>query len=184
MTLSKLGNYNIFLASNSLLALATGLLGPFYIVFVQNFAGGNMGQFGFSVGLAAFAYSVAAYYVGKYSDKLGRKIFLILGGFSVSGVILAYTLITSAFQLYLLQIINGLVSSMQGTMETAFLADITKKASRGADIGKYHALVGVIASITMMASGFIVGSMGFKVIFYITAAIVFVSTIALFYIKE
>jgi type IV secretory pathway VirB2 component (pilin) len=70
------------------------------------------------------------------------------------------------------------------TMEAAFLGDITKKVSRGLDIGKYHAIVGVMAGIAMMGGGFIAGRMGFETIFYIVAGIIFVSTLMLFYIKE
>jgi MFS family permease len=156
---------------------------PFWIIFLQDF-GGSIEQFGFAIGLMMLAQSVTSYYVGKYSDKLGRKIFLIIGGFILAGVVFAYTLITSLLQLYILQIINGITSSMQATMETTFLGDITKKIKRGADIGRFHAIVGIMAAVSMMAGGFVVGRLGFKIIFYITAAIIFVSTFMLFYIKE
>lgn len=59
-----------------------------------------------------------------------------------------------------------------------------KKISRGVDIGKYHAIVGVMAAVSMMISGFIVGQLGVKIIFYATSLIIFFSTLLLFYIKE
>ncbi len=179
----KLGNYKIFLLSNSLLYFSWGLFQPFWIVFVQKI-GGSIEQLGFSIGLMVLAQSITSYFVGKRSDLLGRKKFLIFSGFFMSGVIFAYTLITSLFQLYILQVLYGIVGAMQATMEQAFLGDITKKASRGTDIGKYHALVGVMAGIAMMGGGILVESSGFKVIFYIVAVLVFIYTLMLFYIKE
>src|SRR3989338_6337650 len=107
MPFEKLGNYRVFLLSNSALSFALGLFTPFWIIFLQDF-GGSIQQFGFSIGLMVLAQSVTSYLVGKYSDKLGRKIFLIIGGFVLAAVTLAYTLITSMAQLYFLQIVNGI----------------------------------------------------------------------------
>jgi len=176
-------NYKIFLLSNSTLALALGLFTPFYIVFIQEF-GGGIEQFGFSIGLMVLAQSITSYFTGKYSDKFGRKIFLIIGGFALSGVTFGYSLISTLIHLYILQILNGIMNAMQMTMETSFLGDITEKLSRGTDIGKYHAIVGIMTAITMMGGGFIIGELGFKIIFYITSTIIFLSTFILFRIRE
>ena len=184
MTFSKWGNYRIFLFSNSILGLAMGLFMPFWMVFIQDFGGGSLEQFGFAIGLMTLAQSITSYFAGRHSDKWGRKIFLIVGGFVLTGVTLAYTLITSMVQLYLLQVINGITNSLQMTMETAFLGDTTKKGKRGTDIGKYHALVGIMAGIAMMLGGFLAGRLGFRIIFYIVAGIIFISTVLLFNIQE
>lgn len=181
--LKKLGNFKLFLLSNSLLAFAGGIFAPFWFIFLQNF-GGGIEQFGFSIGLMALAQAVTSYYSGKHSDKLGRKIFFIIGGFAVALVTFAYTLINSLMQLYVLQILFGISGSVYTTMERVFLGDITKKTTRGKDIGKYNAVTGVIGAITMMFMGFVIGGSGFKIIFYLAAFLTFISTLVLFYIKE
>ena len=181
--LRKLGNYNLFLVANSLASLANGLFAPFWIVFIQDF-GGSFEQFGFSVGIMTLASAITSYFAGKHSDQLGRKIFLITSGLLMAAITFAYTIITSIWHLYALQIFTGVTGAMGGTIGAAFLGDITKKQSRGADIGKYHAIISVASAIAMMAGGFIVGQSGFKMIFYITAGITFVSTLMLVYIKE
>ena len=183
MAFSRLGDYRIFLFSNSILALALGLFTPFYIIFLQNF-GGSIEQFGFAIGLMILAQSITSYFAGGYSDKVGRKIFLIAGGFILTGVVLAYTLISSLLMLYILQVVNGVTTSLQMTMETVFLGDVTKKAKRGAKIGRYHAIIGIVTAIAMMAGGLVVGQLGFKAIFYIASGIIFVSTLLLLYLKE
>ena len=183
MKLEDYGNYRIFLFSNSLMAFASGLFGPFYIIFLQNF-GGSIQQFGFSIGLMALFQSVTSYFAGKYSDKIGRKIFLLLGGFLSAAIIFLYTLITSIMQLYILQVALGITGAMTGTMTAVFLADVTKKVSRGTDIGKYRAIVGIISALSIMGGGYVVGQLGYKAIFYFTAAVTAVSTLLLFYIRE
>lgn len=176
-------NYRILLLSNSVMAFAIGLFMPFWIVFLQDF-GGSIESFGFAIGLMALSQSITSYFCGRYSDRVGRKIFLIIAGFAITAVIIAYTLITSMIQLYILQVVNGITQAIQMTMETTMLGDVTKKVSRGADIGKYHAVIGILAAIAMMGGGFLVGQLGIKIIFYITAVLFFISTIVLFYIKE
>ncbi|MBI2971188.1 MAG: MFS transporter [Candidatus Aenigmarchaeota archaeon] len=96
----------------------------------------------------------------------------------------AYTFITSLMELYILQIINGMTEAIQQTMTTAFLADVTKKKTRGTDIGTYNAIIGIMVAFALMFGGFIVAEIGFKFMFYAIAAIIAASTLLLMYITE
>ena len=181
--LPSLGNFRVLLLSTSILSFAEGLFMPFYIVFLQQF-GGSIEQFGFSVGLLSLTGAITSYYSGKHSDVFGRKPLLIIGFLSFGLIVLAYTLITEIWQLYILQVLNGSIGALIYTMTTALLGDLTKKASRGTDIGKFHAVVGILAALAMMGGGIVVGSQGYKVIFYATALLTFLSTLILLYVKE
>lgn len=180
---TRLRNFWILLTSNSVLAFAFGIFMPFWIVFIQDF-GGSIESFGFAIGIMALTQSITSYFAGKYSDKLGRKVFIVTAGFSMTIIVIAYTLINSLWQLYVLQAINGIIQAIQMTMETTMLGDYTKKLSRGANIGKYHAITGILAAIAMMGGGYLVGQLGINIIFYITAVFMFLSTIILISIKE
>jgi len=59
-------NYKIFLTASFILSFAVGFYSPFFIIFVQKLSGGDVRQFGFSVGLMAFVFSITAYLAGKY----------------------------------------------------------------------------------------------------------------------
>lgn len=183
LKLPKLDNFSYLLISSSMGALVGGIFGPFYVLYLQKL-GGGFENFGFAYGLFAIAASIASYVVGKYSDKFGRKPFLILTSFAYAIIIVSYTLIVSVVQLFVLQVLFGITDSTWKTSETAFLGDITKKKHRGRALGKYLMVIGLLSGITMLFSGILVGKMGFEIIFYIMAATNVISAIPLFFIKE
>ena len=126
-------NFRVFTLSNSLMALAFGLFGPFYLIFI-NEIGGSIENFGIAVGLVVLSGALVSLIAGKYSDKFGRKPFLIIGGYASAIIVFLYTIIGSLWQLYLLQIFSGLIISIFETSESAYLADITEKRKRGEKI--------------------------------------------------
>ena len=62
--------------------------------------------------------------------------------------------------------------------------DITKRKSRGAVIGKYRMVIGLLEGIAMIVGGVVVQRFGLELIFYVTSAVFVLSTIPLFFIKE
>src|SRR3989338_2422572 len=104
-------NLRIFTFSNSLMALAFGLFGPFYLIFINDI-GGSIENFGIAVGLVVLSGALVSLIAGKYSDKFGRKPFLILGGYASAIIVFLYTIINSVWQLYTLQIVSGIIISI------------------------------------------------------------------------
>ena len=165
------------------MAFAFGLFGPFYFIFINDF-GGSIENFGIAVGLVVLSGALVSLLAGKYSDKFGRKPFLIFAGYASAILVFLYTIIGSMWQLYVLQIFNGLIVALFETSEASFLGDITKKESRGADIGKYDAFVGIAEAIAIFAGGFLAGKFGFEIVFYIVAIIFVITTTIMFKLKE
>jgi len=179
----KLDNFSYLLLSSVLGAAVWGVFGPFYILYIQRL-GGGLENFGFALGLFSIANSITSYFVGKYSDKFGRKPFMIVTSLAYGIIIFSYTLVASVAQLFALQIIFGVIDSAWKISETAFLGDITKKKHRGRILGTYNFVLGTLEGVAMLFSGVLVGVMGFQIIFYLTAAANLVSAIPLFFIKE
>lgn len=176
-------NLRIFTFSNSLMAMAFGLFGPFYLIFI-NQIGGTIENFGFAVGLVVLSGALTSLIAGKYSDRFGRKPFLISGGYASAMIVFLYTVIGSVWQLYLLQIMSGLVAALFETSESSFLGDVTEKEKRGTDIGRYDALVGVAEALAIFTGGLLIGIFGFEIVFYIVAAIFLISTTFMFKLRE
>ena len=181
--MKKSRNLKIFTLSNSLMAFAFGLFGPFYYIFI-NEIGGSIENFGIAAGLVVLSSALVSLVAGKYSDKFGRKPFLIFGGYASAVLVFLYTIIGSIWQLYVLQVFNGLIVSIFATSEASFLADITEKESRGANIGKYNAYVGVAEALAIFAGGFLAGEFGFKIVFYIVSVIFVVTTTIMLRLEE
>jgi MFS family permease len=176
-------NLKIFTLSNSLMALAFGLFGPFYLIFINDI-GGSIENFGIAVGLVVLSGALVSLFAGKYSDKFGRKPFLIFGGYASAIIVFLYTLIGSLWQLYLLQIFSGIIISIFGTSESSYLGDITEKQRRGKDIGRYDAYAGFAEALAIFAGGFLVARFGFDTMFYLISIIFLVATTIMFKLKE
>ena len=175
-------NLKIFTFSSSLMAFAFGLFGPFYLIFINNL-GGSIENFGIAVGLVVLSGALMSLIAGKYSDKFGRKPLLLFGGYASAIIVFLYTIIESLWQLYLLQILSGIIISIFETAEHSFLGDITEKQRRGSEIGKYMAFVGIAEALAIFAGGFLVGKFGFEVIFYIVSIFFIISTTILLKLK-
>lgn len=168
--------------SNSLMAFAFGLFGPFYYLFISDM--GSIEDFGIAVGLVVLSGALVSWVAGRYSDEIGRKPFLIVGGYASAVIVLLYTLVSSLWQLYLLQVLNGLVVALFETAESSFLGDVTEKQTRGRDMGAYDALLGVAEALAIFAGGFLVGFFGFKAVFYAVSAIFVIATTWLLRLEE
>ncbi|MAG15811.1 hypothetical protein CMO88_02005 [Candidatus Woesearchaeota archaeon] len=176
-------NYNLFILSNSIAAVFGGLSIPFFLIFFIEF-GGKASVFGTAIAIQGIFSAITAYYVGKASDKVGRKPFLIGASIALGAVVMIYAFITAIWQLFILQALTGILGAGYSVVEQIFLADITKKVSRGKEIGKYVLVLGVLASIFTIIGGFLVGVIPFKVVFVFLGVVFILDTIPLFFLVE
>jgi len=123
-------------------------------------------------------------FAGKFSDKIGRKPFLVIGGFATAIVVFLYTVIDATWQLYLLQIFSGIIAAGFETAEGAYLGDLTDHSKRGEEVGKYDAIIGVSEALAIIAGGFLAGRFGFETVFYIVAVISLISTLVMLGLRE
>jgi DHA1 family multidrug resistance protein-like MFS transporter len=173
----------IFTVVNSIWGIVMGLIGPFYVIYVEKLSGG-MEKLGLAFAIMVFVQSVVSYYAGRFSDRLGRKPFLLLTGFCDSAILFLYTVISSSLQLYLLQAALGTTNAVAGTMKQALLGDLTIKAKRGTDIGRFNAVVGLFSAAGLALGGYAIKVYGIKFIFYFASAVVALATFLLVFMRE
>ena len=82
-------NYKLMLSSNAISHFAFQLIGPFFVLFI-NQKGGGIENLGLLFGLALMVNSITAYFIGYMVDKFGRKTFLVLSAFLSSVIIVLY----------------------------------------------------------------------------------------------
>lgn len=179
----KLNNFRYLLLSSSISAFMGGIFGPFYILYIQRI-GGGIENFGFAFGLFSISSSLTSYIIGKYSDRIGRKPFMLFSSFVAMMLMVIYVFIRTTTQLFTIQVFFGINDAVWRISEKAFLADITKRKSRGRMLGKYDATLSMLEGVAMLFSGILVGQLGFEIIFYMMALAIAISTIPLFFIKE
>ncbi|MCJ8009002.1 MFS transporter [Lederbergia wuyishanensis] len=160
--------------SQSIAILGSSLVFPFYLIFIKEVSGGFL-QYGISYGLFTISSSLVHIIVGKWSDRLGRKLFLLISSWGMAILLLFFPLVTDIWQVYALQIILGIIGATQKTSEKAMLADFTEHGKRGIAIGKYHFWTSIFTGIAVMLGGFIIDLFTLDIIFYISSIILFIS---------
>jgi MFS family permease len=160
-----------------------GFIGPFYVVYVQELSGGAE-KLGIAFAIMIFVQSITTYLAGHFSDKLGRKPFLLATTYFDAVILVLFTIITKTHHLYILQGILGITNGVHDTIRTSLLGDLTVKEKRGGVVGKFNAVVSFASALGLALSGFLVKYYGIKFLFYLAAIVVVLSSILLFFIKE
>ncbi len=183
--MSELNSRNllVFTTVSSIFAIVLGFIGPFYVLQVQKLSGG-VEKLGLAFSIMVLAQAATTYFVGHFSDKLGRRPFLFITAYTDSAILFFYTVITEPYQLYILQILLGVTNGMADTVSTSFLGDLTVKSDRGRNVGKYNAIVGFSAGIGLFFGGYLVKFYGLKTLFYLASAVMAIASTLIFLIKE
>src|SRR3989344_1335565 len=176
-------NYYLLVFANSIAAIFGGLSIPFFLVFFFEF-GGSASVFATAIAIQGVFTAITSYYAGKLSDKIGRKPLLITSSIAAGFVVMLYAFVQQLWHLYVLQALVGVITAVYAVVEQVYLADITKKISRGADIGRYAMIIGVLYSAFTIVGGFFVGIVTFKIAFLLIGAIFMIDTIPLFFLTE
>ncbi len=176
-------NLILYTTVSSIWAIVLGFIGPFYVLQVQKLSGG-MEKLGAAFGIMVLLQSATPYFAGRFSDRLGRKPFLLATAYTDAAVLFCYTVIHQTYQLYLLQALLGITNGISGTISTSLLGDMTMKEERGAAIGKFNAVVSFCSAIGLFLGGYMVKLYGLTSLFYLASACVALSTGLLFFIRE
>ena len=183
MSPSSARNLRIFTAVSSVWAIIFGLIGPFYVVYVERLSGG-MEKLGIAFSIMVALQSLTSYFAGRFSDKLGRRPFLFITAYADAVILLVYTVIQETYQLYLLQAMLGISNGIVDTISTSLLGDLTVREKRGRAVGKFNAIVGFSSAVGLSLGGYMAKFYGLKSLFYLASIVVALSTILLFFIKE
>ena len=97
--------YKTLLAASLLTNFGANLIGPFYAVFVAEI-GGSILDMGYSVTVFSIATGILMIVVGKISDKINKELITTIGYTFYAFGSLFYLLISSPWQLFVLQIIS------------------------------------------------------------------------------
>ena len=171
------------LVSQSMALFGSGIVFPFYVIFTKE-VGVNFSEFGIAYALFSLSAAATHWVVGRWSDRLGRKPFLLLNAWGTAFLFLLFPMVTDLWQLYALQVVLGVFGAMHRTSEKALVADLTSEGDRGRVIGRYHGWVSVFSALAVVAGGFLIDLFTLSVIFYLGSPILFLSGVAAVLIAE
>ncbi|WEK53176.1 MAG: MFS transporter [Candidatus Cohnella colombiensis] len=113
---------------------------------------------------------------GKLSDRYGRKMMLLRSGFGMSVVMILMGFATNAWHLLLLRMLNGVISGFVPAA-VSLVSATTPKKRMGFVMGTLQSGGTAGAILGPFIGGLLADSFGFRPIFYITGALLFLASV-------
>ena len=163
-------NYRRFVLYQGTIGMASSMIFPFYILVLKN-AGNNYAQFGWAYGLFALTSALTYPIIGRLADQVGDKVLLLVYSWAMALVLLAFPLVVEVWQVYILQIIMGILGAIQKNSEKTVLARHVDKGKAGKEIGQYHVWTSIGAAVAVIATGYLIDFLTIGTIFYLASLV-------------
>jgi len=146
--------------------LGMGIVTPFIPIYAD-----QMGASALEVGLVQAGFSISMIFtllfIGRMSDRFGRKVFLCIGLALLSIASLAFIWAENPAQLIITRLFQGLGASMHLPIAQSYLGDITPEGDEGKWMGYFNAVMfsgmgmgpligGVLTDVFSISTTFIV----------------------------
>lgn len=116
--------------------MGVGFIGPLLPLYAR-----DLGAAGLSLGMIFAGFSMARFlltpFIGRLSDKYGRKIFLAVGLAVLSGFSLAYLSVETVRQLILVRALHGASAGMVIPVAQAYIGDISPEGRESSFMGTF-----------------------------------------------
>ncbi|MGM0873264.1 MAG: MFS transporter [Bacillota bacterium] len=170
--------YKRLIYYQSIIMMASSMIFPFYVLLLNNI-GNSYSQFGWAYGLFALTSALVYPLIGRFSDKLGDRKLLLTYSFSMSFILLFFPLVEEVWEVYVLQVIMGILGAVQKNTEKTALARNVEKSTAGKEIGNYHIWTSLGAAIAIILTGYMVDFITIGSIFYLASFLYFISGIVI-----
>jgi len=157
--------------------LGFGIVVPLLPIYAD-----QMGATALEIGLINAGFSLALLaalpFMGRLSDRFGRKVFLITGLAILTVASLGFIWAQTPLQLILVRIFQGIGASMHLPIAQAYLGDITPKGEEGKWMGHFSAILFSGMSIGPLFGGVLTDLFSVNTTFLVMAALCLVGLIA------
>jgi MFS family permease len=168
-------NFRKFLIAQSILVAASSVVFPFYLLLIRNI-GDSYSQFGWAYGLftltAAFTYPL----IGRLGDRFGDKNMLLMYTLGMAAVMLIIPLLYEVWQVYVIQIVMGILGAVQKNTEKAFLARSNDRDTAGKRIGNYHLHLSLWSGIGIILTGYLIDFLTIASLFYLISFVYMIAS--------
>ena len=184
MGLSRLAR--IVLITEFILTFANGITGPIFSLFIKDdLIGGSNFAASISISIYVFSVAISQLFLAKAGNKIKNKTkTLFLGLWGLATVNIAFAMITTVEQSYIVQIFSGFFAGFNGVLFLEIFSNsgIMKDSTRS--WGKRGTILSISTGIAVLIGGYITQTLGFKKALIFVATLMYVSSIPLLLIKN
>ncbi len=164
--------------------LGMGIVSPFLPIYAD-----TLGASSLDVGLIQAAFNISSIatllFVGRFSDRYGRKLFLSAGLFVLTVSSVGLMSANDPHHLILWRLVQGLGASAHLPIAQAYLGDITPEGGEGKWMGYFNAVLFAGIGAGPLAGGVITDAFNIKTTFLVMAVLNALGLIAtLIFLKE
>jgi MFS family permease len=145
--------------------LGVGIISPLLPLYAE-----NLGATGIWIGIIFAGFSVSRAivmpFIGRLSDRSGRKLFLCVGLLIYSITSLGYIWADSVIQLTLVRLVQGVAGGMVIPIAQAYIGDISPEGEEGTWMGYFNAAFFTGFGIGPLMGGALTEHFGMNVAFY------------------
>lgn len=165
--------------------ISSEIIQPILPIFITSIGGGSLAV-GLIGGISDGLPSIIQVFSGYWSDRIGRRKPLVVGGYALSAVAkLLFPLSAVWQQVFILRIVDRGGKGIRSAPRDAMISESAVKESRGRGFGLHRAmdtLGAVIGSI--MAYALWKGGLDFRMIFIIAGILAVVTLLPFIYVRE
>ena len=167
------------------LMVCTGIVYTILSIYLVDELGFSKSTVGGLFALGAGIGAALSPFIGKASDRYGRKPILVGASIAFLCVFASYAFLTETWQYVLIMTTEGIAWVSIGTGAMAYIADVSPNKERGRSLGVYEATWNVGWVLGPLTGGVLADSIGFQRTFLVGALIIAISMALLtFAVKE
>ena len=150
--------------------LGMGIIAPLLSIYAD-----SLGASGLWIGIifSAFALSRSVFmpFIGRISDRRGRKNIILLGLLAYSAISICYIFAGSVYSLTVVRLIHGAASAMVVPIAMAYIGELSEKGKEGSHMGNFSISLFLGLGVGPFMGGFLNDTLGFASVFWVMAAL-------------
>ncbi len=156
------------------IGITQGLYVLIFVLYMSFRLGMALAEVGFAFSLISGSILAFTFVAGHFSDRFGRKPFVILGGIIIASGVVAFSFTGSLLEVYLVCLVLGFGVALNNAPINALLADCMIPEDRAKVMGGYEVIVSLGRTLGLLLLGGLY-VMSISAPFYIMGALMFLT---------
>jgi MFS family permease len=168
------------LFADSLILVATAMLGPIYALFVERI-GGDLLDAGITFGAFSFAAGIVTLISGTFTDRIKEAELIIVLGYVVTAIgFLSYVFVENMTALIFAQVVVGIGTAIRYPAFDAVFSSHLDKGEGGREWGAWESTLYFTSAFGAVMGGYLASEFGFDYIFVIMSVLSFAAAVYIY----